>query len=68
MGGFVNAATRNLMAIAVIVFMLNACILLSLGWTLKTYVVDGVAACESNVVLDTSAQIKPLSKVRQKGD
>jgi len=56
------------MAIAVIVFMLNACILLSLGWTLKTYVVDGVAACESNVVLDTSAQIKPLSKVRQKGD
>jgi len=56
------------MAIAVIVFMLNSCILLDLGWALKIYVVEGVAACESNAVLDTSAQMKPLSKVHQKGD
>ena len=56
LGGFVNAATRKLMAIAVIVFMLNACILLGLGWALKIYVVEG------NAVLDTSAQMKSLSK------
>ena len=55
------------MAIAVIVFMLNACILLGLGWALDVYVIEGAAAYEANAVLDISAQMKPLNRVCQKG-
>jgi len=42
--------------------------MLGLSWAFDVYVIEGAAACEGNAVLDTSAQMKPLSKVRQTGD